>query len=275
MSPGWKVQLCDLAVAEFPDRSVAIEGDFVHSARAVDYQAALGAEQTHDIGDLFAQAQGKATPMSWRWAAAGLVRGPRMLKTVRMPISRRTGPAWRMEGWKAWANMKPMPPSLMQRSTPSGGSSMRTPRASSTSAVPQLPGSGAVAVLGDADSGPGRRQRRAGGDVEGVGAVAAGADGIHHRSLDAHLEGELAHDGGHARDFPGGLALEPHGGQEGPELGGSGLALHYLAHDRRCVVHVQGVAGDYCVYCFTYVQGWLLRLWLIERLHSKRVGQTL
>ena len=81
---------------------------------------------------------GKATPMSWLLAPAGLVSGPRMLNTVRMPISRRTGAAWRIDGWKTGANMKPMPPSLMQRSTPSGGRSMRTPRASSTSAAPHL-----------------------------------------------------------------------------------------------------------------------------------------
>ena len=73
------------------------------------------------------------------WAPAGLVNGPKMLNTVRMPISRRTGPAWRMEGWNAWANMNPMPLSRMHRSTPSGVSSTCTPSSSNTSALPQVP----------------------------------------------------------------------------------------------------------------------------------------
>ena len=81
----------------------------------------------------------KATPTSMDCAPAGFVNGPSMLNTVRIPISRRTGPAWRMAGWKAWANMKPMPLSLMHRSTPSGESSILTPSSSSTSALPQVP----------------------------------------------------------------------------------------------------------------------------------------
>ena len=133
---------------------------------------------------------------------------------------------------------------------------------------------GAVAVLGDAHSGSGGDKGGGGGDVEAVGAVASRADGIDHGALDADLEGELSHDSGHAGDFLGGLTLEAQGCEEGTKLGGRGLALHYLAHDSGGGVHGEGLAGYDCVYCFTNVHGWLLRLWLIERLHSKRVGQT-
>ncbi len=76
------------------------------------------------------------TPTSWCRVRAGLVSGPRKLKTVGTPSSLRTGPTKRMAGWKRWAKQKPMPASLTQRATPSGPISMATPRASSTSAVP-------------------------------------------------------------------------------------------------------------------------------------------
>src|SRR5205085_1665680 len=62
--------------------------------------------------------------------------GPRKLKTVRMRSSRRTGPAWRMPGWKWGAKQKPMPDSSMQRTTPAGPRSTTTPKASSVSAEP-------------------------------------------------------------------------------------------------------------------------------------------
>jgi membrane protease YdiL (CAAX protease family) len=40
-----------------------------------------------------------AAHLAWNWALAGLVSGPRELKMVRMPISRRVGPTKRMAGW--------------------------------------------------------------------------------------------------------------------------------------------------------------------------------
>ena len=48
------------------------------------------------------------------------------------------GPACFIAGWKAGANMKPMPTSLMERATSSGVCSTLTPSASSTSAEPHL-----------------------------------------------------------------------------------------------------------------------------------------
>ena len=79
---------------------------------------------------------GSLTPTSWRRVRAGLISGPRKLKTVGTPSSLRTGPTKRMAGWKRWAKQNPMPASATQRATPSGPSSMATPSASSTSAVP-------------------------------------------------------------------------------------------------------------------------------------------
>src|SRR5206468_7656562 len=53
-----------------------------------------------------------------------------------MPISPRTGAAWRIAGWKRGANMKPTPTSRTHWATPSGPRSILTPSASSTSALP-------------------------------------------------------------------------------------------------------------------------------------------
>ncbi len=53
-----------------------------------------------------------------------------------MPSSRRGPSAWRVARWCAGANRKPKPTASMQRAMASGGSSMRTPSASSTSALP-------------------------------------------------------------------------------------------------------------------------------------------
>ena len=80
---------------------------------------------------------GWKTPIRMLGAPAGLVSGPRMLKMVRMPSSRRTGATFFMAGWWLGANMKPMPVSRMHWATCAGGRSMRAPRASRTSALPE------------------------------------------------------------------------------------------------------------------------------------------
>ena len=85
---------------------------------------------------IFSPSAPSATPSTCRCAPAGLVSGPRMLNTVRIPISLRGGPANRMAGWNAGANMKPTPTSRRHRSTLSGPRSILTPAASSTSALP-------------------------------------------------------------------------------------------------------------------------------------------
>src|SRR6266567_3303160 len=59
--------------------------------------------------------------MSWAFAPAGFVRGPRMLNTVRTPISRLTEATFFMAGWKLGANMKPIPISSIALSTTFAG----------------------------------------------------------------------------------------------------------------------------------------------------------
>ena len=147
----------------------------------------------------------------------------------------------------------------MQRSTPSGGQLDADAQGLQDVGGAATAGGGAVAVLGDAHTGAGGDESSGGGNVESVGAVAAGAHRVDQRAFDAHLEGELAHDGGHAGDLLGGLALEPQGGEERSQLAGSGLSLHDLAHHCRRFVHGQGAAGNEQVYCFTNVHGLLLR----------------
>ena len=104
---------------------------------------------------------------------------------------------------------------------------------------------------------PGSRgdKGRGGGDVEGVAAVAAGADGVDQRPVHFNSQGELPHDAGHAGEFPGGLTLQPQCGEEGTKLGWGSLPLHDLPHHRRCVGHVEGTPGHYFVDCFTDIQG--------------------
>src|SRR5512136_336640 len=75
--------------------------------------------------------------MSCAVAEAGLVRGPSMLKIVRRPISRRGPMAYFMAPCSFGAKRNPMPTCWTHSSTISGGASMLTPMASSTSALPQ------------------------------------------------------------------------------------------------------------------------------------------
>src|ERR1035437_1304286 len=76
------------------------------------------------------------TPISWVGAPAGLVSGPRMLKIVLTPSSRRTGAACFIAVWWLGANMKPTPASSMHCATCAGLRLILTPSASSTSALP-------------------------------------------------------------------------------------------------------------------------------------------
>ena len=85
----------------------------------------------------FSTSASSGTPTTWARTPAGLVSGPRILNTVRMPISRLGAAAYFMAGWKSGANMKPMPTSSRQAFTCAASRSILTPNASSTSALPQ------------------------------------------------------------------------------------------------------------------------------------------
>src|SRR5918992_960886 len=80
---------------------------------------------------------GWKTPITWFFAPAGLVSGPRMLKMVRTPRSFLTGAACFIAAWWAGANMKPMPSFSIASPVSAGVSAMCAPRASSTSALPE------------------------------------------------------------------------------------------------------------------------------------------
>ncbi len=72
---------------------------------------------------------------------------------------------------------------------------MFTPSASMASALPDLLLHAAPAVLADLAARGGNDKGGAGGDIEGVGAIAAGADDIDQMGfvVHVHLVGKLAH----------------------------------------------------------------------------------
>lgn len=78
-----------------------------------------------------------ATPVACARTRAGLVSGPRKLKTVRMPSSLRAGATCRSAGWKRTAKQKVIPASSATSATRPGASSRLTPSFSSTSEAPE------------------------------------------------------------------------------------------------------------------------------------------
>ncbi len=80
---------------------------------------------------------GTDTPRICARARAGFSSGPRRLKTVRMPSSRRGPTACRSAGWNSGAYMNPMPIVATHSATADGGRSITTPSPSRRSALPQ------------------------------------------------------------------------------------------------------------------------------------------
>mmetsp|Transcript_78743 Transcript_78743/g.218823 ORF Transcript_78743/g.218823 Transcript_78743/m.218823 type:complete len:240 (+) Transcript_78743:254-973(+) len=79
---------------------------------------------------------GEKTPQSMQSGRPGFVSGPKMLKTVLMPISWRTGPTWRIAGWYARAKRNEKLLAVSTPGTSSGSKSKRAPKASRKSAAP-------------------------------------------------------------------------------------------------------------------------------------------
>jgi hypothetical protein len=81
----------------------------------------------------------------------------------------------------------------------------------------RLAADAAPAMLADLAARRRNHKGRAGGDVEGVGAVAAGADDIDQIPLvvHVHLVGELAHHLGRSRDLANGFLLHAQAGDDG------------------------------------------------------------
>ncbi len=76
------------------------------------------------------------TPMAEETGRAGLVSGPRKLKTVGTASSRRVLAAYFSDGWNSGAKQKVIPTSSATAAVSSGSRSITTPSRSSTSAVP-------------------------------------------------------------------------------------------------------------------------------------------
>ena len=160
------------------------------------------------------------TPMTWRLTPAGLVSGPRILNTVRMPSSRRGPMAWRMALWCAGANMKPTPTSLMARATCSGDRSRGIPRYFQHIGAAAGAGNRPVAVLGHF-----RAPAAATAKLEPVETLnrLAPSPPVPTRStrwgpLHPHRRGQFPHHLGGARDLVNGLALDPQRYQQSPPI---------------------------------------------------------
>mmetsp|Transcript_109292 Transcript_109292/g.172221 ORF Transcript_109292/g.172221 Transcript_109292/m.172221 type:complete len:209 (-) Transcript_109292:322-948(-) len=76
------------------------------------------------------------TPANMQSGFAGLVSGPNMLKTVRMPSCCRTGPTCFIAGWYERANKNAKPLEATTAGTSSADTSNRAPNASKMSAAP-------------------------------------------------------------------------------------------------------------------------------------------
>ncbi len=79
-----------------------------------------------------------ATPTAFASHRAGFTSGPRKLKTVGTPISRRTGAAWAKPGWNALANAKVSPTRRKVSATRAASIVRSSPRAASTSLEPDF-----------------------------------------------------------------------------------------------------------------------------------------
>ncbi len=182
----------------------------------MDHQGVLGSQVGQHAADLARPAPPRRRPSPGGGRRPGWSADPSRLKTVRSPSSRRTGITSRIAGWSSGAKRKAMPTSSRARPAISGETSIGTPRAASTSALPGAAGDRAVAMLGDRHAGRRRHQRRGGRDVEGAAAVAAGAAGVDHAGAVVRDRGRpAAHGGGGAgRSPPTVLALHPQGDQQ-------------------------------------------------------------
>ena len=143
-------------------------------------------------------------------APAGFVSGPMRLNAVRTPISRRVGPAWRIAGWNAGANMNANPCVAERRAGRGGVVVDPDPSASSTSAEPDRD---VIARLPCLATGTPAAATTSAAVVEMLNvprAVAAGADDVD-RALGRRRPASdaLAHRGGEAGELVDGLAAHP------------------------------------------------------------------
>ena len=116
--------------------------------------------------------------MIWDFTPAGFVSGPRTLKMVRMPISRRGPMAYFMAWCIMGAKRNPMPTSFRHSSTPVRRHLDVDAQGLEHVGAAALARDRAVAVLGHGHARPGDDESGGRGDIERMRHVAAGAAGV-------------------------------------------------------------------------------------------------
>ena len=185
-----------------------------------------------------------AHPMAWACGRAGLVSGPRMLKVVAMPSSRRGTAAWRIAGWKAAEKQNVMPASSATSATRAGGRSSRMPSASRTSAEPDCDDAERLPCLTTRAPGARGDDRRHGGDVDRHRAVTAGADDVEQAARHGDRVGGGQHRGRDAGDLLDRLALGAQRDDEAGELRRGRGAGEDLVHRPSRLLGRQVASGD-------------------------------
>ena len=216
--------------------------DLVQAVVAVHDEVARVAHQFAPPARCGPRSARSSTPISWRRAPAGLVSGPRRLKMVRhaeLAAHRRDvlhGRVVTRREHEADAARR-----RCSGSRRSGARSMRTPSASSTSAVPHLLVAERLPCLATVTPAPAATKRRRRRDVEGAGAVAAGAAGVEdHVGVDVDAS-RRARASACARPAISSAVspLTRSADQEGGRLGVVGPAVHDLEHDGARLVLVR------------------------------------
>ena len=230
------------AVPDLDHRGRRRHRQLVEAVVGVDHQRVLGAELGERGGDQLLDVA--APDPDHLTADAGRVgEGPSRLNTVRTPEARRTGITAAIAGCSRGANRKAMPTSSCSRQRPTlevephAGRLEHVGRAAARRHR-------AVAVLGHRHPGRRRHQRRGGGDVDRVGAVAAGAAGVDRAVRRRHGDGAGAHGPSRGRDLGAGLALGAQRDQHCRDLGVLELPVHDRADEGLQLVGVEVVAVD-------------------------------
>ena len=187
---------------------------------------AVGEHPGHDAPP----SAGRRTPTAWAAGCAGLVSGPRKLKTVGTPSSRRGTAACRIAGWNTRREAERRCRRVAGTRHRAGDRSTATPSSSSTSAEPQAEDAARLPCLTTRAPAPGDDDRGHRRDVHGVRAVTAGAAGVDRRARDVDPHGHVEHRADQAADLVRGLALGPQRDHEAGDLRRGRLAGHHLGH---------------------------------------------
>ena len=98
-------------------------------------------------------------------------------------------------------------------------------------------------MLGDRNAGAGKDEGDGRADVEGAGAVTAGAANVHGAGRGRHAHHARQHGADGAGQFRDGFATDAHGHQQAGDLGRGGLARHDEAEGGLGLLGIQGSPG--------------------------------